>query len=761
MLGLARRDLKAGGRVASRWRRFLSDTRLDQLALLIQLRAARSRRRRAPFGARRVLVRALARRLDHVQFVVGINAAARHLALAALGVALSFLFAQLLVRQRHGRRHAGRGVRRVSSVRQSLFGSHAVEERIAEPALRSRRAALLRGGRVDNERVTAILVVIVVIIRVVARARPQQLRVGANVTVKQRRVLGSFLARLDVFGFLAALHVAGVGVVTDRRASRQVRLVRLFELLLDQRAVRVVVVVVVVTARVVAVVVFVVRVVIAAATDERDVLVVHGGEVALAAQRLESENALVRRKIDGARLHPQGLALAKLGGEPARFLHFAAFFARGARAELLDLAQDGLLLLFLGHAGRRDGRRRVVVRARVFGRVVAIRGGCELLVVRHHLEPPAQERLEVGSAEHPKVGAAGLHLRRGGAVGEEQLALGREHELGVVGQRLHRVLGRDEGAHRRLRREQHVRVRVVPAALPLLLAELGVQHVERRRGLLRVLTEDVLRVEQARVDRVGRAVVLAHHEDLGRLAARRRRLRRVDLLEELLEDPHERVVVLRAVDLGDERAALAEVVGRAAQRRERDLVLHVRVLHEGRADVRRAVAQHEVGLDAVQLAPQHRAALGARDVRDQRAHVPDRSDREQVHGEDGRVERQRLRDDLRPAAGRGAQVDHDARAVEDAVLLVDLRELERRARPEALLLREQVVAVVLGALRDAQKTNGIHIIKAKKFPRGFLTDPPSDVGPWAGAVGSCIAKLARGARTPTIAKVSRTVSRIV
>ena len=41
---------------------------------------------------------------------------------AALGVALSFLFAQLLVRQRHGRRHAGRGVRRVSSVRQSLFG---------------------------------------------------------------------------------------------------------------------------------------------------------------------------------------------------------------------------------------------------------------------------------------------------------------------------------------------------------------------------------------------------------------------------------------------------------------------------------------------------------------------------------------------------------------------------------------------------------------------------------------------------------------
>lgn len=68
------------------------------------------------------------------------------------------------------------------------------------------------------------------------------------------------------------------------------------------------------------------------------------------------------------------------------------------------------------------------------------------------------------------------------------------------------------------------------------------------------------------------------------------------LLEELLDHPHERIVVLRAVDLRHEGAALLEVLGGHPQGVERDLVLLVRVLFVSRTDVGGAVAENDVRL---------------------------------------------------------------------------------------------------------------------------------------------------------------------
>lgn len=62
------------------------------------------------------------------------------------------------------------------------------------------------------------------------------------------------------------------------------------------------------------------------------------------------------------------------------------------------------------------------------------------------------------------------------------------------------------------------------------------------------LEEDAV-VEQARVDLGGRLVATADDEDLGRRAAARRRLGRIDAREELAEGVEQRRVVAGAKDL--------------------------------------------------------------------------------------------------------------------------------------------------------------------------------------------------------------------
>lgn len=66
--------------------------------------------------------------------------------------------------------------------------------------------------------------------------------------------------------------------------------------------------------------------------------------------------------------------------------------------------------------------------------------------------------------------------------------------------------------------------------------------------------------------------------------------------EELLDDPHEGVVVLRSVHLGHESPSLSQVLSCNSQGMESDLVLLVGVFLVGRSNVGSAIAQHHVCL---------------------------------------------------------------------------------------------------------------------------------------------------------------------
>src|SRR5439155_3231811 len=94
-----------------------------------------------------------------------------------------------------------------------------------------------------------------------------------------------------------------------------------------------------------------------------------------------------------------------------------------------------------------------------------------------------------------------------------------------------------------------------------------------------------------------------------------------------------------------------------------------------------------------------RDRLGLRHVAAQERRALERLDLVEVHADDDPVGARELDGDLAPTAGRRSEVD-DARALEDdLVLLVELKELVRRAAAPALLLGE-LVPRVLAALAE-------------------------------------------------------------
>lgn len=68
------------------------------------------------------------------------------------------------------------------------------------------------------------------------------------------------------------------------------------------------------------------------------------------------------------------------------------------------------------------------------------------------------------------------------------------------------------------------------------------------------------------------------------------------LFEQLLNDPYQRVVILRTVHLGDKRASSLEMLGGYPKRVKGDFVLFIRVFFVGRAHVWCTIAEHHVRL---------------------------------------------------------------------------------------------------------------------------------------------------------------------
>ena len=125
--------------------------------------------------------------------------------------------------------------------------------------------------------------------------------------------------------------------------------------------------------------------------------------------------------------------------------------------------------------------------------------------------------------------------------------------------------------------------------------------------------EHVLGVQQALVDNSG-FVAHADHENLGRLASRGRRLRRLDLHEERVEHEQERVVVLRAEHLADESASFFQDLGGQFEGSQRKLNLHVCVEVPVGTHIGRTVIEHDIALEVLELLLDESNALGGGDV---------------------------------------------------------------------------------------------------------------------------------------------------
>ena len=81
----------------------------------------------------------------------------------------------------------------------------------------------------------------------------------------------------------------------------------------------------------------------------------------------------------------------------------------------------------------------------------------------------------------------------------------------------------------------------------------------------------------------------------------RSRLGGVDAFEELVEDPHERLVVLGAEHLGDEGAALHQELGGELEGVEREEGLLVGVVGPALAHVGGAVVENDVAFPALRM----------------------------------------------------------------------------------------------------------------------------------------------------------------
>ena len=165
----------------------------------------------------------------------------------------------------------------------------------------------------------------------------------------------------------------------------------------------------------------------------------------------------------------------------------------------------------------------------------------------------------------------------------------------------------------------------VGCLVALCLLFFGVDQLFQRTDLLagisvfsvaihtRDVFEDVLGVQEALVDNTG-FVAHADHENLGRLASRGRRLRRLDLHEERFEHEQERVVVLRAEHLAYESASFFKDLGGKLQGSQRKLNLHICVEVPVGTHIGRTIIEHDIALEVLELLLNESNALGGSDI---------------------------------------------------------------------------------------------------------------------------------------------------
>ena len=169
-------------------------------------------------------------------------------------------------------------------------------------------------------------------------------------------------------------------------------------------------------------------------------------------------------------------------------------------------------------------------------------------------------------------------------------------------------------------------------------------------------------------------------------------------MEELAEDPKDRVVVIRAEHLGHKPATRREHIRRELKSVQRQFVLIVSILNPRGADIGRAVMEHHINArllpaNPLELALDGAPALLRRDVLLQRDAPLEGLDGRAVDADARRVLGHVLPRHLHPRTRRRAQVEHALGGAQEGVLLLELQQLEGGSRAVASLLGEVVEAV--------------------------------------------------------------------
>ncbi len=119
----------------------------------------------------------------------------------------------------------------------------------------------------------------------------------------------------------------------------------------------------------------------------------------------------------------------------------------------------------------------------------------------------------------------------------------------------------------------------------------------------------------------------------------------------------------------------------------------------------RHVAEHDIG-KAVQAALQFVGRLVAHEIHLDEVGAGDGVDRQQVDADHLAAFADAIDRHLAPAAGRGAEIHHACAGLEEMKLVVELQQLERRARAIALLLCLGDIRIVELPLQPARRRDG-------------------------------------------------------
>jgi hypothetical protein len=162
------------------------------------------------------------------------------------------------------------------------------------------------------------------------------------------------------------------------------------------------------------------------------------------------------------------------------------------------------------------------------------------------------------------------------------------------------------------------------------------------------LCEDVLRVEELRVNVLWSLVTAANNENFGGNISRRRRLGSLNGGEKLLENPQKGIVVLGAENFGDKASTLAQEISSQSQGLQNKFCLRESILYPSGTNVGSTIVENDVCLPVFDMPTNCCATLVCCDIALESDGPRNRLDRGKVDTDNKTLRRHVLGGDLTP-----------------------------------------------------------------------------------------------------------------